>query len=290
MRKAVIIMVASQTQLHLPGHLYQTTELTDLVVLLTSQVSWLIYKLNSDSEGDEGSDIAFSDQDDATGAQILLVRDKIPWPLMCVNHGKRLREQADVFFMRCFPGSADMEEEAGSEAEDEGGPEEAEADMEGAEEHADSGHEPLDSRQLNSQPVRRRLVLSDDSDADSPADVGANPCTAATAERASVKDISAQLLADSAAASTAAAPAAGGASPGSGRGVADAPVAALAAQSAAGVQAALQRAKPGATPPGSRGRTAAKPGSGGGGASSPPGSVMRQRGIKSYFSPKKART
>ncbi|CAL8466622.1 g6158 [Coccomyxa elongata] len=219
----------------------------------TENVNKLIYRLNSDSEGDEGSDIAFSDQDDATG-------------------------------------SAGVEEEAGSGSEDEGGPEEAEADMEGAEEHADSGHEPLDSRQLNSQPVRRRLVLSDDSDADSPADISANPCTAATAGRASVKDISTQLLDDGAAAGTATDPAASGASPGSGRGAADAPVVALAAQSAAGVQAALQRAKSGATPPGSRGRTTATAGSGGGGASSAPGSVMRQRGIKSYFSPKKAST
>ena len=159
--------------------------------------------------------------------------------------------------------------------------------MDTAEEYAGIDAELFNSRQLNSQPVRRRLVLDDDSEADTPADTAAD-ITARTSERPSVEDTSVQPLADGAAAGTATVTAAGGALPGDGRGAADAPIAVLAAQSAAGVQAALQRARTGATPPSGRGRSAAQAGSGDMDPSSR--SVMRQQGIMSYFSPKKAST
>ncbi|EIE26346.1 hypothetical protein COCSUDRAFT_64448 [Coccomyxa subellipsoidea C-169] len=215
----------------------------------TEKVTKLLYNLNSDSEGDEGSDIEFSD----------------------------LEEDED-------------EGDTGAEAEGEAGPgnhegsadednaEVEEAPAEGAE--AVASDEPpegdFDSRQLNSQPVRRRLLL-DDSDDDDVADVSADntalPRAGApaatqepTGEPSNGNDVSAAS-----------------ASAGAGGAAGTAPVAALAAQSAAGVQAALNRAKGGSpnsrTASGRAGAVAA--GSGG------PGSVSRQRGILSYFSPKK---
>lgn len=179
---------------------------------------------------------------------------------------------------------------AGAEAEGEAGPgnhegnanednaEVEEAPAEGAE--AVASDEPpeddFDSRQLNSQPVRRQLLL-DDSDDDNVADVSADntalPRTGASAatqeptgEPSNGNDVSAAS-----------------ASAGAGGAAGTAPVAALAAQSAAGVQAALNRAQGGSPNSGIASGRAGAVAAGSGG----PGSVSRQRGILSYFSPKK---
>lgn len=161
-------------------------------------------------------------------------------------------------------------------AEDEAEPGEEQHTEDSAEEEEAEAGEPneddFESRQLNSQPVRRRLVL-DDSDADEAADVSAEP--QGTPSASLPERVAAQAAQVNGAFS------AGEALAGVGRSEGTAPVAALAAQSVAGVQAALSRAKTGA----SAGSKAGAGRSGGPAASS--GSVKRQRGILSFFSPKK---
>lgn len=147
------------------------------------------------------------------------------------------------------------------------------------EEEAEAGEpneDDFESRQLNSQPVRRRLVL-DDSDDDEAADISAEP--QGTPSASLPERMAAQGAQDNGAFS--AGEALAGTARSEGRSEGAAPVAALAAQSVAGVQAALSRAKTGA----SAGSKAGAGRSGRPAASS--GSVKRQRGILSFFSPKK---
>ncbi|KAK9916753.1 hypothetical protein WJX75_006571 [Coccomyxa subellipsoidea] len=211
----------------------------------TQKVTKLLYNLNSDSEGDEGSDLDFSDQEededgDGTGTEAEVDR------------------------------GAEDEAEPGEEQHTEDSAEEEEA--EGGEPNEDD----FESRQLNSQPVRRRLVL-DDSDDDEAADISAEP--QGTPSASLPERVAAQGAQENGAFSAGEALAGTGRSEGRSEGAA--PVAALAAQSAAGVQAALSRAKTGA----SAGSNAGAGRSGGPAASS--GCVKRQRGILSFFSPKK---
>jgi hypothetical protein len=175
---------------------------------------------------------------------------------------------------------AGTEAEVDRGAEDEAEPGEEQHTEDSAEEEEAEGGEPneddFESRQLNSQPVRRRLVL-DDSDDDEAADISAEP--QGTPSASLPERVAAQGAQDNGAFSAGEALAGTGRSEGRSEGAA--PVAALAAQSAAGVQAALSRAKTGA----SAGSKAGAGRSGGPAASS--GCVKRQRGILSFFSPKK---
>lgn len=149
----------------------------------------------------------------------------------------------------------------------------------------------LGSRQLNSQPVRRRLVLdSDESDADGDA-VRITGARVTDGHAGSSGAPPGASSAGPSATKAAAAGEVGGGGGSAGRGAA--PVAQLAAESLAGVQAALERATAGGSArcgpsgrvsPGSSGRRNSVGGQNVG--SSTPGHVMRQKGILAYFSPR----